>query len=292
MDRHGIVPTSQQHVVEVAHPRHVREAPMPAASCTLGPRVGGLPKRQALRERGMGVGLARQDEGATVVEHQRTQGLVAGEISAQEGDARGRHPRGRCAQPAFARGSFTVLCGMPVLRHAVLRGQGDTLRLSGADALRGHGGMLREGLAMAELTGETGVAMHDVGRKVMGAIQGHQPWSTKRPKIGQHAVLVKARKDLNNHRIEGARRDRIEELSDLLVTGKLLHVEQGLGVMLPFGVLQPALVRHKRRRWGAKDAQGAQGGIVDGISGVGTRFTMVRSLCGPSVQDVLEDIEA
>jgi hypothetical protein len=83
MDRQGIVTTSQAHVVDGAHHRHFREATMPVASFTRGSPVVGLPKRHALRERGMGVGLPRQDAGETVLEPQRTKGLVAGEIIAQ-----------------------------------------------------------------------------------------------------------------------------------------------------------------------------------------------------------------
>jgi hypothetical protein len=52
-------------------------------------------------------------------------------------------------------------------------------------------------------------------------------------------------KDLNKHRIKVARRDRIEQCADLIVTGNLLYAEQGLGVILPFGMLQPALVLQK-----------------------------------------------
>jgi hypothetical protein len=92
----------------------------------------------------------------------------------------------------------------------------------------------------------------------------------------QQAVLFKTRKDLKKHRIEMAGRKRIEELADLIVTGNLRHVEKGVDVILSFGMVQPALVCQKRRRLGEKDAKGAQGGIVDGILGVGTRFAMVR----------------
>jgi hypothetical protein len=99
----------------------------------------------------------------------------------------------------------------------------------------------------------------------------------------QHAVLFQTLKDLNKHRIEVAGREWIEELADLIVTGNLRHVEKGVGVILPFGMLQPALVFQKRRRLGEKDAKGAQGGIVDGILGVGTRFAMVRQVRDSSV---------
>ena len=67
----------------------------------------------------------------------------------------GRHLLGMFGQPAFAYRPFAVLFGMPVLRHDVLKGQGDDLRLSWANDHRGDGGMVREALAIAELTGET-----------------------------------------------------------------------------------------------------------------------------------------
>src|SRR2546422_3576804 len=152
--------------------------------------------------------------------------------------------------------------------------------------------MIVEGLAIGALPGETVGAMNGFGRKVVGAVQGHQELVAKEPKLGQQAALFKAFKDLNKHRIKVARRDRIEQCADLIVTGNLLHAEQGLGVILPFGMLQPALVLQKRRRLGEKDTKGTQGGILDGVSSVRTLFTMVRQLSGPSVQDALEDIEA
>jgi predicted ATPase len=44
--------------------------------CTYGHRVVGLPKRYALIEFGMGVGLARKDAIASRLEHQRTKGTA------------------------------------------------------------------------------------------------------------------------------------------------------------------------------------------------------------------------
>jgi hypothetical protein len=107
----------------------------------------------------------------------------------------------------------------------------------------------------------------------------------------QQAVLFKTLKDLNKHRIEGARRDRIEQLADLIITGNRRYVSQGLGVIVAFGVLKPPLVLQKRRRLGEKDAKGAQGGILESVAGVGPLSAMLRQLSDPSVQDALEDIE-
>ena len=64
-----------------------------------------------------------------------------------------------------------------------------------------------------------------------------------------------------------------------------------MGVIVPVGVLQPALVFQKRRRLCEKDTKGTQDGILDGVSGIGTLLAMVRQLRSPSVYDALEGIE-
>ena len=65
----------------------------------------------------------------------------------------------------------------------------------------------------------------------------------------QHAALFKALKDIEQHRIESAGSDRIEEGADLIVTGNLRHTSQGLDVIVPVGVSQATLVFHKRGRF-------------------------------------------
>jgi hypothetical protein len=114
---------------------------------------------------------------------------------------------------------------------------------------------------MGEGPGETVVAMNGLRRKGVGTVQGHPPLVTKEPKMGQHAVLFKALKDLQNHGVKGARRDRIEPRAALIVTGNLRHAQQGMGVSVTGGVLQPPLVLQKRRRLGEKDATGASGSL-------------------------------
>ena len=101
--------------------------------------------------------------------------------------------------------------------------------------------MIIEGVAMTELTSETVLAMNGFGRKIAGPIEGHQQLVAKDPKGGQHTVLFKALKDLNKDRIEMAWRNRIEQRTDLIVTGNLRYTYQGLGIIVPFGVRQPTL---------------------------------------------------
>ena len=114
----------------------------------------------------------------------------------------GRHLFGMFVQPALACGSFTVLFDMPVLRHDVLWRQGNDLRVSRAHKHRGDGRMIIEGVAIAELTGETVWTMNGLGRKVSGAIEGYQQLIAKNAQRRQHTTLFKALKDLNKHRIE------------------------------------------------------------------------------------------
>jgi hypothetical protein len=180
----------------------------------------------------------------------------------------------------------------PVLRHDIFRRQSNDLCVARTHHHRGDRGMIVEDLAIAELTLKTVLAMDGFGRKIVGAIEGHQELRTKDPKRRQHAVLFQPLKDLHKHRLEVAWGDWIEQLADLIITGNLLHVEEGVGVILPFGLVEPTLVFQKRRRLGEKEPKGVQGSIVDGVLGIGTRFAMVRQVHDSSVQDAFEGLEA
>src|SRR2546427_7859245 len=57
---------------------------------------------------------------------------------------------------------------------------------------------------------------------------------------GKPVVLLKALEDGHKHRLKVARRERIKQGADLIVTGNLCNAKQGLGVIAAFGVLQPA----------------------------------------------------
>jgi hypothetical protein len=109
-----------------------------------------------------------------MLDHQRTKGLIAVEVIAQECDAMGGHLLGMFAQPTCACGTFTVLFVLSVLRHEVLWREGQDLCVARANNPWGDGGMIRERLAIAERTPQTVWTMHGWGRKVVGAIERHQ----------------------------------------------------------------------------------------------------------------------
>ncbi len=143
--------------------------------------------------------------------------------------------------------------------------------------------MVREGLAIGALTGETVVAMDGLGRKRVGAIHGHQPLVAKDPNMRQQAVLFEALKDLNKHGIDVARCDRITQRADLIVTGNVLYAHQGMGIIVACVLLQGAWGVQKRWRLGEKDAKGASGGIADAVLGVWSFFAMIGQLIDPLV---------
>jgi hypothetical protein len=58
--------------------------------------------------------------------------------------------------------------------------------------------------------------MNGLGGKVLDAIQLNQQLVVQDPKVVQQPVFDKARKDRQKHPIEGARRQRIEQLVHLI----------------------------------------------------------------------------
>jgi hypothetical protein len=65
---------------------------------------------------------------------------------------------------------------------------------------------------------------------------------TQHTKGVEAAVLLEPLEDGLKHGLEVARRERIKQRADLIVTGNLLDAEQRLGVIASLGVLQSALV--------------------------------------------------
>ena len=153
--------------------------------------------------------------------------------------------------------------------------------------------MIVEGLAIGELPGETVGAMNGFGRKVVGAVQGHQQLVAQNPKMRQHAVLFKTLKDLKKHGLKMARRDGIEQLC-----GPDCH--RGSALRQAASGRYCALWLCCSRRWYSKN----DGDWVKKIPKapktaswmayrvLGPLFAMVRQVSELSVQDVLKGIEA
>ena len=76
IDRQGILPVEQEHVMERAIQGHCREAAIPVTACTRGDAVVGVPKGYALVQLGMGIGLAHQDEIEALFQRKAHKGCV------------------------------------------------------------------------------------------------------------------------------------------------------------------------------------------------------------------------
>ncbi len=111
-------------------------------------------------------------------------------------------------------------------------------------------------MPIRELTRETVGTLDGLGGKGGRAIQGHQELIPENPKTVEQMVLCKAPKDLNKDRIKMARDDRIEEGTDVIVTGNLRDAKQGVGVIAALVGLELTLILQKRGRLGKEDAKG------------------------------------
>ena len=83
--------------------------------------------------------------------------------------------------PAFTGDLLAVLFVMAILRHNILRREGDDLGASWAHHHRGDGGVRRERVPVRELTRETVRALEGLGRKIGRAIQCHQELIAEHP---------------------------------------------------------------------------------------------------------------
>jgi hypothetical protein len=77
MDRQGLFPVEQEHVIARAIHRHFREAAIPVTAFPRGDAVVGVPKGDALVQLRMGIGCAHEDEVEALCQSQGTQGVGA-----------------------------------------------------------------------------------------------------------------------------------------------------------------------------------------------------------------------
>ena len=141
IDRQGPCATAEDDVIARAIDRDGCAAAVPAMSCHRGDGRRVLPKGHALIARGRRIGLAHTEEVAALLSSQRAQGLVAGEVVAQEGDAMRRDRLGVCVNPAFAGHPLAILFFMTVLGPEACGGDGQHFGASRAHDHWGEGAM-------------------------------------------------------------------------------------------------------------------------------------------------------
>ena len=183
--RQGVLTAAQKYIVDIAIQYDVHHAAFALAAFDLLNGACLLPKGQALIERAMRVGFARQDKVKAVLENTLAKGLIAVKIVTKQGDPVGGDLPGVFVYPTFARNPLAVLFVVAVLRHDKFRRQGDHLGAPRANNHRRNGRVIVSGLTFCGLTPEAVCAMDVAGGIVLGAIEGHQQLSIQNAKGGQ-----------------------------------------------------------------------------------------------------------
>ncbi len=256
IDRQGLFPVEQEHVLEHAIPGHCRAAAMPVTACTRGDAVVGVPKGDTCVQRGRGIGLAPQDAGAALCQRQGTQGLRAVQLIPQEGHLMRRTRLGMLPSPACAGHLLAVLCVRAIVRQDVLGREGEDWCASWAHHHRCDGWVRRQRVPVRELTRETVGALEGLGGQGGRAIECHQALIPEDPETLAQVRLGKALNDCNKDGVARARGDRIEEGTEVMIAGNRRDAHQRVGVIAPLVFLEPALVLSKRGRLGKEDATG------------------------------------
>ena len=83
IDRQGILPVEQAHIIERTIQRHFCKAAIPVPAFSSSDAIVGVPKGDAIIKLGMGIGRAHQDEVEALGQRQGTKGLLAVSIIPQ-----------------------------------------------------------------------------------------------------------------------------------------------------------------------------------------------------------------
>ena len=102
----------------------------------------------------------------------------------------------------------------------------------------------------------------------MGAIECYQQIAVERAKWLQISELVKRVDNVGEHRQRMLGRDGIEQSSDVVVTGGLVHPKESSGIALAFGDLHGALEGEKRGTLSEEHRERSERGIFEGVAGV------------------------
>jgi hypothetical protein len=89
--------------------------------------------------------------------------------------------------------------------------------------------------------------MERLGALVLGAVERHQQAPAEDPVRGQLAGFLQRPDEVDKHRRQMRRRDRVEQVADLLGARNLVHAKQRTGVVAPALLLHPPLIIQERR---------------------------------------------
>ena len=267
VDLQGVLAFGQRNRVGVAIGIGVEVGPDFDAR-VYGAQLGPLQQVDPVVERGMGVGLADEDEVKAVQQGAPAKGLMGVNVIAQQDGPQRRVLGGVLFQPAFGGGDLAILLGVAVLRGDELRAQRDGLLVAGGDDDRRHRAVIIGFVAAFMFQAGTVGAVDFLRRVIPSAIQGDEQLVLEGAPALQRAGVAQALQDRIIAGKELFWRDRIERLADVIVRRDLLEVEQALGIALALGLLHGFLVRQEGGALGEEDGKGAQANVFHGIGDI------------------------
>lgn len=187
-----------------------------------------------------------------------TERLMAVEIIAQHGGAPRREAWAPALQPAGGGVALAILLGLPVLGLDELRRQREHRRLTRGDQRWGGRDVVILGLAVGQGAGRALRAMDRLGAVVLGAVERHQQAPIQDPMRRQLPGVLQGPDEVDEHRCQMRRRDRVEQVADLLGARNLVHAKQRTGVVAPALLLHPPLIIQERRTLQEEHREGAQ----------------------------------
>src|ERR1035437_1098613 len=216
----------------------------------------------------MGVGLANKDEVEVVQQGAPAKGLMGVEVVAQQGGLERRASGPVLLEPAFGGGDFAVLLGVAILGGDELRAQGNGLGLAGRHDDRGERAVVVGFVSAFMLQAAAVRTMDLLGRKVPGAVQRDELGLVDRPEAFQQALLAQRLVNFVIQREELVWRNRIQGLTNVIVTGNLLDLKEALGIAAALGFLQSLLRAQEGGGLSEKDREGAQADVLHRIMGI------------------------
>ena len=172
-------------------------------------------------------------------------------------------------QPALGDGVLAILLLRPVLRDDEFRLQRDDLVMSGRHQGRCQHAVVIFNLALPSEPGPAVPAMDLARALILGAVERDQHAPVEPAEHVQAAVDVADLIDrLREHRMQQHRRDRVEHVSDVIVTGDLGDTEQARAVGVPMACLELPLMGQEGRALHEEHREGRHADVAHGVGRV------------------------
>jgi hypothetical protein len=118
--------------------------------------------------------------------------------------------------------------------------------------------------------------MDRLGAVILGAVERHQQAAVQDPVRGQLPARLQGPNEVDKHWCQMRRRDRIEQVADLLGAGNLVDAKQRTGVVASVRLLHPPLIIQERRTLQEEHREGTQPSVSHRVALVVAALAPIR----------------